>query len=239
MWANNGTPEWLNAMSPREKETHFDNARKYAGNILEQYNTRKEKVVQEKTEMLHKKEKEKAEMEARQLKTKLELTDRVAKLGGVWNSAEKIENGLKDVKLKTIAHLQIGPKPKRKQTENKRKLKEIKEIEKKQIEALISQLHFHQKVLNTKEKQELFEKSFTKKDGGKHTFSVKELKSNLVEVIQLNDIQENEKCATEANIVFHETDEELVEREKKKHQQTFGRHSSCIVQLDQCVCHRY
>ena len=95
-------------------------------------------------------------MEAKQLKTKQELTDRVAKLGGVWNSAEKIENGLKDVKLKTIAHLQIGPKPKRKQTEGKRKLKEIKEIEKKQIEALISQLHFHQKVLNTKGKRELF-----------------------------------------------------------------------------------
>lgn len=163
MWLHNGTVKWLESLSPEEKKEKMAHARKSAGDILERYNGRKEAIKRQRQENLIKKQEQKKEKERRDKNKKVTITNKIAKLGGVWRSGTEMDSSL------TRLH---GDKEK--------------------MQALVAQLQFHKTVLRADGNKELFQQSI-KKSGKSHVYSLDELRLNLIEVLRINQVEREER----------------------------------------------
>ncbi|KAJ8375536.1 hypothetical protein SKAU_G00061160 [Synaphobranchus kaupii] len=151
MWLHNGTVQWLDSMTPAEKEEKMTQARRASEDVLQRYKERREKIKQ------HRQKKEK---EKRETNKKVMLTNKIAKLGGVWRSATEVDHSLSGMAS-----------------------------EKDKMLVLVTQLQFHKSVLKAEGAKELFQQSVTR-DGRSHAFSLKELQLNLLEVLKENQVVE-------------------------------------------------
>ncbi|KAJ8342686.1 hypothetical protein SKAU_G00326140 [Synaphobranchus kaupii] len=160
MWLHNGTVQWLDNMTPAEKEEKMTQARRASEDVLQRYMERREKIKQHRQEDLLKKQQQKKEKEKRETNKKVMLTNKIAKLGGVWRSATEVDHSLSGMAS-----------------------------EKDKMLALVTQLQFHKSVLKAEGAKELFQQSVTR-DGRSHAFSLKELRLNLLEVLKENQVVE-------------------------------------------------
>ncbi|KAJ8353653.1 hypothetical protein SKAU_G00212200 [Synaphobranchus kaupii] len=193
MWLHNGTMQWLDNLTPEEKEEKMTMARKSSADVLKRYNARKEDIKRQRQENLLKKQEQNRERERQDKTKKIEITNKIAKLGGVWRSTTDM-----DVNLAGL------------------------EGDKEKTKALVTQLQFHKTVLKVDGRRELFQQTVTR-HGKVHVFSVEELTSNLAEVLHINQLETEEAEEENENdlqpALTYRTQEEAMTRlveEKRK-----------------------
>ncbi|XP_035673217.1 uncharacterized protein LOC118413793 [Branchiostoma floridae] len=157
MWLNNQTSMWLDNLDAEEKERHMAYARTHAASIHAKFLEKKQKIKEQRLEALLKKQKEKEDKKQKARQRKVALTEKVLKMGGVWKTAEEVDERVGSLNR-----------------------------EQEKLEAVKNQLQFHKKVLNSEGNKELFQMTITRPGRGRHVFSCSEKISHLKEVISKN-----------------------------------------------------
>lgn len=182
MWCNNKTPQWLESLPAETKTAYMASARSCSGKILEKYQNRKAEIKAEIWRALQEKEKKQKAKEERSVQTTLALVQQVTALGGVWITADQV-----DQKYENLCS-----------TENSETVRR----------ALHSQLQFIQRILKCKgPSKEHFQLSTQGRQ-----FTKEELHSHLKEVVVFNNLQSNANQDTEDLAARAQTQEEKTQQ---------------------------
>ncbi len=156
MWMHNKPSKWLDSLTEEQREKHFQEARANVKSIREKLKENRNKILLDRGNKMLESERKKKETEERKAKHKMELQLRLEKAGGLWKSAQEIENNTQ--------HLD----------------------EKGKVEILYLQLQFHHTVLNSLAPEAYyFQKSYTLK-GKKTEFDSSQMIDHLMEIIRMN-----------------------------------------------------
>lgn len=191
MWINNKPKKWLDSLSAEEKRKVMERARKSYGPTMKIFLERKKKVKEQHIANLKAKQRKKEEKDAKEREDKINLTDRLTALGGLWR-AENVSTRLQKISL-----------------------------ESKKIDALFTQLQYNKKVLNCKGKPDLFSKThkgerLTSKHMMMNLMSVLQLNSIVVSVEMAGNIlKPAEQYRAEGNIEKKRLQKQIEEQKIK------------------------
>ncbi len=158
LWLNNKPSKWLDSLTDEMKNKVLDEARENADSIYAKFKEREQAVKDKKMEVWKQKRDEKMKKEEKARKAKVAASNKICEFGGVWT----LKSFKRNVKKYSVAG----------------KLKA----------AVLAQLKFHDVVLKSNGRRELF--CVTKK--GK-AYTLSELESHLKEVLEMNQMNESDE----------------------------------------------
>ena len=99
MFTNNKTAAWLSAKTSKEREELMKKARSLSPEFKQLYNIRRQKLLEERAKLLRAKRLQLERLQAKKVKEKEELVQGILRCG-LWQSKQKIEEGLAKLKTK-------------------------------------------------------------------------------------------------------------------------------------------
>lgn len=154
LYSHNKTRQWLESLSPDEKDRLLTNIRKEGKDVREKFKERLKLIEAKRLEIQQERRRKLEESERKRIQNMEEMTNAVCYYG-LWQSQEQVNEGL--AKLKT---------------------------DKEQREALQSQLKFRKKVLNQKHSDSKIFNFSEKVGGKYQKLTIEQLKSNVFKLIQ-------------------------------------------------------
>ncbi len=100
LFSNNKTAKWLNEKDPMEHAELLKKARDYAPKFKRQCQARKQKLLEERANLLQAKQAVLAHLQQKSLREKEHLTQAVTEYG-LWQTKEQAEEGLAKLKSRT------------------------------------------------------------------------------------------------------------------------------------------